>query len=350
MNKQLRIGNYTTWRFYNRTWFIRPVSLILGTVLLSSAVLIGFVLLSFGSFSTTTGDIWHSFIDPNTTETHVHLIIQDIRLPRIILALLVGSMLGLAGAAMQSVTRNGLADPGLIGVKEGSLLAIVLTLILFPSIGNVWLPIVAMAGGFIVAMSVILMARSLSGVRFILIGIGVSWALGAFISFFIVSALISDVQAAMVWLAGSLHSASWDVLTVTLPWAGLGLILLLMTIRSGGPMVLDNDIAVCLGVNHKYHIFMRLVAPVILTAASVAAVGSMGFVGLVAPHLARLIFGTHQLPFMFGSAICGALLVLVADGIGRLAFAPLQIPAGAMMAIIGLPFLLFLLWLRRDTI
>ena len=244
-------------------------------------------------------------------------ILFDIRLPRILMALLCGAMLGLAGAAMQSITRNGLADPGLIGVKEGASIVVLALVLFFPAVGLVWRPLAGMVGGIAVALLVLTLARDCSRPRFILIGIGVSWSLAAAVGIFMTTADVRDVQTAMIWLAGSLQAATWPLLAVAFCWALPGAIILF---------------------------------PVLLTSASVSCVGSLGFVGLMAPHMARFVLRGGQVSLLCGSALIGALLVLATDTLGRLAFAPLQIPAGIVIALVGCPFFVVLLWRRRDAL
>jgi iron complex transport system permease protein len=251
---------------------------------------------------------------------------------------------------MQSATRNGLADPGLIGVKEGTVVAVVAALIFLPQLSPSWRPVLGLAGGATVAAVVIAIARSLSGLRFVLIGIGVSWLLSSCIALFMTMARISEVQTAMIWLGGSLHAASWLDLQLMLPWTLLGFALLLTTTRSADAAMLGDMAATGLGVRSRLLNAVRIAASVLLTCACASVVGALGFVGLVAPHLARLSFGSAQMPLLFGSAAFGSLLVLLADTVGRTIFAPVQIPAGILMAVLGLPFFLFLMWQRKDTL
>ncbi|MFT4190884.1 MAG: iron ABC transporter permease [Comamonas sp.] len=279
-----------------------------------------------------------------------HMIWRDFRLPRILAALLVGAMLGLAGAALQTLARNELADPGLVGVKEGAAVAVIAVALLAPQLASGWRTAAGLAGGLAVALLVAALSRDLTRVRFILVGIGVSWLLHAAIAIFTTTADLQDVQTALIWMAGSLHAASWPTLAATAPWAAVGLLLLLASSRAADVASLGPGVAAGLGVNLRRLHALRLLAACLLTAAAVAAVGSLGFVGLVAPHLSRLSLGGRQLALLAGSGLYGAALVLAADSIGRLAFAPLQIPAGIVMAIIGVPVLLALLWRRRDQL
>ena len=291
-----------------------------------------------------------TLVAPQELGEQPRFILFDIRLPRILMALLCGAMLGLAGAAMQSITRNGLADPGLIGVKEGASIVVLALVLFFPAVGLVWRPLAGMVGGIAVALLVLTLARDCSRPRFILIGIGVSWSLAAAVGIFMTTADVRDVQTAMIWLAGSLQAATWPLLAVAFCWALPGAIILFCTARAADVALLGDRTAIGLGVRLQQLTVLRFFAPVLLTSASVSCVGSLGFVGLMAPHMARFVLRGGQVSLLCGSALIGALLVLATDTLGRLAFAPLQIPAGIVIALVGCPFFVVLLWRRRDAL
>lgn len=303
-----------------------------------------------GTLPIPTGAIGRALFYPETLSAQQVYIVRDIRLPRLLMAIFCGGMLGLAGAAMQSITHNGLADPGLIGVKEGTSVVVLTLILAFPSLSLAWRPLAGMCGGVLVALLVILLARDLSRPRFILIGIGVSWALSAAMGLFVTTADIRDVQTAMTWLAGSLHAATWPLLAVAVAWALPAVLVLYLTARAADVALMGNQVASGLGVRLSRLTLLRFLAPVLLTAASVSCVGSLGFVGLMAPHMARFLLRGGQVALLSGSALIGALLVLLTDTIGRLAFAPLQIPAGIIISLIGCPFFILLLWRRRDAL
>lgn len=340
----------------------RPVALGPLRVLLNprmvkiAAVLATFiiVLLVFsvtrGTLPIPTSAIARALFYPEALSAQQIYIVRDIRLPRLLMAIFCGGMLGLAGAAMQSITRNGLADPGLIGVKEGTSMVVLTLILVFPSLSLVWRPVAGMLGGLLVALLVIVLARDLSRPRFILIGIGVSWTLSAAMGLFVTTADIRDVQTTMTWLAGSLHAATWPLLAVAVVWALPAVLILYLTARAADVALLGNQMASGLGVRLSRLTLLRFFAPVLLTAASVSCVGSLGFVGLMAPHMARFLLRGGQVALLSGSALIGALLVLLTDTIGRLAFAPLQIPAGIIISLIGCPFFILLLWRRRDAL
>lgn len=340
--RTFRVGRFSRlWRPQTACWGVALVAMALG-LLLSG--------LMQGSLPVPVSAIGRALFTPDALSAEQEYVVWDIRLPRLLMALLCGGMLGMAGAAMQSITRNGLADPGLLGVKEGSSVAVLALILLFPALGVAWRPLVGMAGGLLAALIVLLLARDFSRPRFILLGIGVSWTFAAGIGVFMTTADVRDVQTALVWMAGSLHAATWPLLLVACGWALPAALILFLTARASDVALLGNAAAVGLGVRLGWLMRVRFIAPVLLTAACVSCAGSIGFVGLIAPHMARFLLRGGQVALLSGSALLGALLVLVADTLGRLAFAPLQIPAGIVISLIGGPFFLLLLWQRRDRL
>ena len=329
---------------------LRPAAVKIAAVALLVILLLALFSLTRGSFPMPSGPLFRALLGADNVGDQQRFILFDIRLPRLFMALLCGAMLGLAGAAMQSITRNGLADPGLIGVKEGASIVVLALVLFFPAVGLVWRPLAGMLGGVLVALLVLALARDCSRPRFILIGIGVSWTLAAAVGIFMTTADVRDVQTAMIWLAGSLHAATWPLLAVAFCWALPGALILFLTARAADAALLGDCTAIGLGVRLQQLTLLRFFAPVLLTSASVSCVGSLGFVGLMAPHMARFLLRGGQVALLCGSALVGALLVLATDTIGRLAFAPLQIPAGIVIALVGCPFFIVLLWRRRDAL
>ncbi|BBW75997.1 FecCD family ABC transporter permease [Klebsiella michiganensis] len=329
---------------------LRPAAVKIAAVALLVILLLALFALTRGSFPMPSGTLFRALLGADIVGEQQRFILFDIRLPRLFMALLCGAMLGLAGAAMQSITRNGLADPGLIGVKEGASIVVLALVLFFPAVGLVWRPLAGMLGGVLVALLVLALARDCSRPRFILIGIGVSWTLAAAVGIFMTTADVRDVQTAMIWLAGSLHAATWPLLAVAFCWALPGALILFLTARAADAALLGDRTAIGLGVRLQQLTLLRFFAPVLLTSASVSCVGSLGFVGLMAPHMARFLLRGGQVALLCGSALVGALLVLATDTIGRLAFAPLQIPAGIVIALVGCPFFIVLLWRRRDAL
>ncbi|MGN9897262.1 FecCD family ABC transporter permease [Klebsiella pneumoniae] len=324
MTRAVHRAGFRPLAFASRHLLLRPAALKIAASIVLTLLALGLYSLSRGSYPLPASTLARALLAPQEMGEQPRFILFDIRLPRILMALLCGAMLGLAGAAMQSITRNGLADPGLIGVKEGASIVVLALVLFFPAVGLVWRPLAGMVGGIAVALLVLTLARDCSRPRFILIGIGVSWSLAAAVGIFMTTADVRDVQTAMIWLAGSLQAATWPLL--------------------------GDRTAVGLGVRLQQLTVLRFFAPVLLTSASVSCVGSLGFVGLMAPHMARFVLRGGQVSLLCGSALIGALLVLATDTLGRLAFAPLQIPAGIVIALVGCPFFVVLLWRRRDAL
>ncbi|TWF59042.1 FecCD family ABC transporter permease [Neorhizobium alkalisoli] len=350
MSDLLRNSGYRAVSLAGISFLARPRIVLACLGLAVIVLLVGLASLPAGSFDLPLPDLLHTILRPQEASSEHRYIVWDIRLPRILIAILSGAMLGLSGAAMQSITRNGLADPGLIGVKEGTAVMVLSLIIFLPQSAVLWRPVAGMMGGLLVAVLVVTLARDMSKVRFILIGIGVSWFFSAALAIFMTTANIRDVQTAMVWLAGSLHAATWPLVIVAFVWLIVGGALLYLTARAADVALLGNGTAIGLGVRLQAISFLRFAGPVLLTAASVSCVGSLGFVGLIAPHIGRFLIGGNQTALLTSSALTGAALVLIADTIGRLAFAPLQIPAGIVMSVLGVPFFLLLLWRRRDRL
>jgi iron complex transport system permease protein len=350
MSDLLRTNGYRLVTVGSVATLLRPALLLKAGFVLALLATAAICLLPLGLFDITPDRVWTTLLDPAQASRDETLIVWTLRVPRILLALMVGAMLGVAGASMQSVTRNGLADPGLIGVTEGATIVVLGIVAFAPTLALEWRPVAAMAGSVIVALVVMAISRNLSSVRFVLIGIGVSYFLSAGVSLFITKAKIEDAQGILIWLSGSLNMATWASIGVALPWMLAGIGLSLLTARAADAAQLGDAAARGLGVRINRLSLAQVAAPVMLTAASVAAVGNLGFVGLIAPHIARLVIGPNQTALLWGSAIFGAWLVLIGDSIGRLTFAPLQIPAGIVMAVLGVPFFLLLLWQRRDAL
>ncbi|HDK6629291.1 TPA: iron ABC transporter permease [Klebsiella pneumoniae] len=323
--------------FASRQLLLRPAALKIAASIVLTLLALGLYSLSRGSYPLPASTLARALLAPQEMGEQPRFILFDIRLPRILMALLCGAMLGLA-------------DPGLIGVKEGASIVVLALVLFFPAVGLVWRPLAGMVGGIAVALLVLTLARDCSRPRFILIGIGVSWTLAAAVGIFMTTADVRDVQTAMIWLAGSLQAATWPLLAVAFCWALPGAIILFCTARAADVALLGDRTAIGLGVRLQQLTVLRFFAPVLLTSASVSCVGSLGFVGLMAPHMARFVLRGGQVSLLCGSALIGALLVLATDTLGRLAFAPLQIPAGIVIALVGCPFFVVLLWRRRDAL
>ncbi|MHA6965686.1 FecCD family ABC transporter permease [Zobellella denitrificans] len=275
-------------------------------------------------------------------------LIGELRLPRVLTAALVGAGLGLAGLLLQTLSRNPLADPGIIGINQGAALAVVLALLLIPGLSPQWLPLLGLLGGLASTALLWWLSRGTAAVALILMGIGLSSLLSALIGCLLILADSQQIAMVMTWLAGSFAGSHGDPALTTLGWAALLLPAGWLLCRQLAPLQLDPLSSRMLGTPVALLESLCLLLACALSAMAVAAAGTLGFVGLLAPHLARALHppqpGKLALPVMG----YGALLTLLADWLGRSLFAPVQLPAGLLLALLGVPvFVLLLLWQQR---
>lgn len=269
--------------------------------------------------------------------------VVELRLPRNLLGLLGGAALGVAGAVMQGVTRNSLASPGLTGVIASAALAVV-SLRTLSSPGAMWLPLMALGGGLLGGALTFAIAgrRQLQPERVVLAGIAITSLATALTTGLL---LVSGAEASELyyWLAGSLMGRGWLQLQMVLPWLLLPLFALLVMQRPFRLLQLDDDLAQAMGLAVGRWRLVFLLLALLLTAALVAFTGPIVFIGLVAPHIARRMIGNqiqHWLPL---SALLGGLLLLAADILARQLAFPQELPVGMLTALIGAPWLIYLL-------
>lgn len=282
------------------------------------------------------------------------MIIWNIRLPRVVLAFCVGASLALAGAAFQGLLRNPLADPYTIGVSSGASLGAVLVLFFQVSIiglGSFTLPVVAIISGLITLIVVFglvqLSSRSLAIETIILAGIIVSSFIGALVSL-IISLGDKDVMTQIIyWLYGSVGMRGWEYVQLIIPFMVIGTIILFYHYRELNALALGEDAADHIGVNVKKGKAFILVGASLLTGAAVAVSGSIGFVGLVVPHLVRLVIGPNHRHVLPLSLLTGGTFLILADLLSRTIIAPKELPIGVVTALIGAPVFAFLLIRER---
>jgi iron complex transport system permease protein len=285
------------------------------------------------------------------------LVLTTIRLPRVLLGLVAGAALGVSGAIVQATARNALASPDLLGVTAGASVGAVTVIVIGGDgassglLRSVGVPAAALIGAGLATGGVLLLLRrtGADGLRPLLVGIGVSAFLSGIVSWLMVAATIDDAARANLWLTGTLNGRSWPEFwsaTAALAVIGPPLVVLaprLLTLRLG------IDVARGLGLATGRTQVMLLMAAVVLAGATTAVAGPIGFVALVVPHLARLATGSAGPP-LAASAVLGALLLVTADLVARTAFAPIQIPTGAVTAFVGAPFLIWLLVRHRKGV
>ena len=323
---------------------------LVSSLIILILILIGlFISFAFGAVEISLSQIFDALT--STSEDVQKTIILDSRLPRALVAILVGCNLALSGVLLQTVTRNALADPGIIGVTAGAALAATIVLVIIPKI-SIYLPIAAFVGALISAFFVYTVSWrpgvGSSPIRMILAGVAVNSILGAFIGLLMV-AFSDRIPAMMFWTTGTFNGRGWDHFNMILPYTMIGLLLSIYLKPSLSVMELGDDVAVSMGVSVEKTRLMAFVAASLLAGSAASVAGLVGFIGLVVPHLVRLILGGNKwlIPI---SALGGSALLLWSDIIAKLTFAPAEMPVGVVTGLIGGPYFVFLLyktkWLR----
>ncbi|PHA01882.1 ferrichrome ABC transporter [Bacillus pseudomycoides] len=317
------------------------IVMIVGLILLIAVALLS---LRLGAVPTPIADIIEGMMTGQG-------VVVKYRLPRLIIAILVGINMALSGAILQSVTRNPLAAPDIIGISAGGGLAAVIVLLMFPNVPPIMLPIAAFVGAMIASLLVYVLSYQKGGVkpeRLALCGVAISAGLHALITFIIVKFALDSSQA-LVWLKGSLYARSWQHVEILWPWTLIGAVITFMSYKQINLLLLNEETVKGLGMRINVVRLVLIGVAVALAASSVAVAGTIGFVGLVIPHAARLLVGSDSRLFLPVSALLGALLVTGADMVGRIIIPPIEIPAGIITALIGAPYFIYLLVIRKTT-
>lgn len=322
-----------------RRFFYAFVLLIAATVMVS---------LGSGYSSLSYDRLFAAFIGQGTFKED--FVLYSIRMPRIAITLLAGMALALAGAILQSITRNDLADPGIIGINSGAGVAIAVFFLFMPVDPGLFvylLPAVAFAGAFLTALLIYAFsynkATGLQPIRLVLVGIGFSMALSGIMIVLISSAEREKVDFIANWLAGNIWGTDWPFVLAILPWL---LVLIPFTLYKANRLNMLNlsePVAVGLGVSIEKERLTLLMTAVALAAAAVSVTGGIAFIGLMAPHIAKSLVGPRHQLFLPLAILIGGWLLLLADTLGRNMLEPSGIPAGIMAALIGAPYFIYLL-------
>jgi iron complex transport system permease protein len=316
----------------------RAVISITGLAALALALLIS---IRVGAVSVSMSDIWNVFVSPAGTE--VYQIIYNIRIPRVLVGALTGINLALAGCILQGVLRNPLADPGIIGVSAGAGLAAMAVMILWPGL-TVLVPAMAFAGALVAAAIVFLLSwdRGVQPLRLILAGVALAAFFGGGMSALMV--FHSDkVQGVVNWMAGGFQGRSWDHVSMILPYSIIGIVGAVLSYRYLNALQLGDDVAKGLGIRVEWARFLLVVLAALLAASAVSVAGLLGFVGLIVPHITRMLVGSDFEYLLPCAAVLGATLVVAADTVARTLFSPVEVPVGIFMAFLGAPFFIYLL-------
>jgi iron complex transport system permease protein len=354
-------------------WGVLPRLAIISSILL--VLLFGATVYaaSVGSTSIPAGHVANALLQymgiDRGVDVHssTYRIVTVVRLPGLMVAALVGAALACAGATMQGLFRNPLADPGIIGVSAGASFGVVLALTQVWTLGNLWLfdsgplgsalwrvPVAAFAGALVAALVVYLLSlqRGRTNLAALLLaGVALNSVLGAMTSVLLLRAGSLDaVRAVLSWLVGSLEGRGWDYFNVVRWPILLSAILILAYARDLNLLVIGEESAQSLGVNVPRVRLILLALSSLMTASAVSIAGAIGFVGLIVPHMLRLVIGPDHRVLLPASFIGGAAFLVFADALARSVIAPERLPVGIVTALVGGPFFLFLLWRNRRLI
>lgn len=321
-------------------------------VILSAITLIAMVIsIGYGEYPIAPLDVIKTILGLPTANEDYGFIINTLRLPRVLVALLVGVGLAIAGTITQGITRNPLAAPEIIGVNAGATLAAVSLIVLLPDVPISFLPFAAFGGSSAIALLIYLMAwqGGSSPIRLILVGVGFDLIVSALTDIMITFGEIDSVSQALVWLAGSVYGRTWTEVWALLPWIMVFSALALLLAKELDILNLGDEIALSLGSRVEWQRSLLLLTSVALVGASIATAGAVSFVGLMAPHLARQLVGVSHQELIPVAAVMGGMLVVIADLLGRVMFAPLELPCGIITAAVGAPYFVYLLIKNRQN-
>jgi iron complex transport system permease protein len=340
MKKQSTIRN----RSGTISYLIDHKAILIISVLCSLSLLVLLIGLSIGSTMINPIQVIQQLLGMGNQE--YAFVIETLRLPRMILSLLVGISLGVSGLILQGIIRNPLASPDIIGITGGAALFAVLFITFFSELSIKWIPVVAMTGAGLISLMIYFLAwkKGINPIRLVLIGIGVQAAMGGLVTMMIVLSPSYSTSEAYIWLTGSVYGANWNNVYSMLPWVLVFVPLSLLLSRKVNVLELGDDLAVGLGTKVQLNRFILLFVSVALAGSAVAFAGGIGFVGLIAPHIARKLVGRSFASLVPVSALIGGLIVVLADVVARTAFLPLDLPAGVFVSGIGAPFFIYLLY------
>ncbi|HJF33177.1 MAG TPA: iron ABC transporter permease [Sporosarcina psychrophila] len=321
------------------------VAYIVSAAALLVAVWLG---VSIGSVKIPVSTLWNAGADATATN-----ILWKIRMPRVVLAGLVGASLAISGAAFQGLLKNPLADPYTLGVSSGASVGAVMTLffgISIPFLGTYTLPIFSMVGAALTMFLVLgfarLVDRAMRMETIILTGIIFGSFLGSVLSLMI-ALTGEELRQIIGWLLGSVSMRGWNYITMILPFVIVGSFMLWLNRRELNAMLFGEERAHHLGVNVKRRKFSILIGGSILTGSAVAVSGTIGFVGLVVPHMTRLLWGSDHRHLLTLSFMNGATLLIICDLIARTIISPTELPVGVITAFIGAPVFAFIFYKQR---
>lgn len=324
----------------------RSMLILISLMLATLSVFI--ISLSSGSSYIPAGEV---ILEMISVSEHA-FILNELRMPRVVMGFLVGAGLGVSGLILQGMIRNPLGSPDIVGVTGGASVGAVLFIVFLLGEWSVnWLPLASITGAAVTTALIYLLSwkNGVTPMRLILIGIGISALTNAIVTMFMVSSESAIASKVYLWLTGSLYGANWQEVTILLPVILTLIFLSLFFTGIVDVKQLGDEVAIGMGVRVQFFRFLLLALSVALAGAAISFAGGIAFVGLIAPHIARLLLHRSFATLVIGSALIGSLIVMVADIIARTAFLPSDIPAGVFTAGIGAPFFIYLLYRNRKA-
>lgn len=317
-------------------------------VLAVALLLVMSVSIVYGDYNIRPDDVLRALLGLPTDNANHLLVVRTFRLPRILMALLIGVALAVSGAIMQGITRNDLADPGLLGINAGAGVFVTAYLVAAAAPNPALMPWLAFAGALGASALIYVLAWRGAGstMRLILIGIGIASLGSALISYFLTRLTVVDAQRAFLWLTGSIYSSTWGDIRLLATWIAILLPIALLQARHLNVLYLGEDLATGLGARTEFYRLALIAISAGLAAITVTVAGTIGFVGIVAPHIARRLVGPAHEGLLICAALVGGLLLVTADLIARWAPTTTPLPIGVMTAIIGAPYFAWLLYRR----
>ncbi|MCE5171603.1 iron ABC transporter permease [Paenibacillus profundus] len=324
----------------------RSIRLIMLFALL---LMIGFIIsLNTGRYSIAPYEIWQTLIGEGSKKQNI--VLFDLRLPRMIIAVLMGAGLAVSGAVLQGISRNGLSDPGILGINSGAGLAVLLFVSFYPTAQVAppfFMPFLALIGAGVTAAIIYMLSykkgHGISPTRLLLTGIAVGAGFSSASIILTLQLNPRNLEFVVTWQMGSLWGSNWEFVLALLPWIVILLPIVYWKARVLNMLSLNEQLASSLGVSINKERLILITAAVGLAASSVAIGGGIGFVGLLGPHIARRLVGPQHQYMLPITAGVGALLVLAGDTIGRSLMEHTEVPAGVVISLLGGPYFIYLL-------
>lgn len=310
-------------------------------ILIIILVLLTLISIGLGSARYSITEILKALF--NNESSPVKTIVLKLRIPRVISAIIIGSLLATSGALLQAVMKNPLADPGTIGISAGAMTSASTVILLLPSLLK-YLPLFAFLGSALACFLIYSVAwkKGIDPLRIILSGVAINSVLGAYNSL-LQMLNANNLETVLTFINGSLSGMGWFKVRQISVSAVIGLTLSLLCIKSANILQLGDDTAKSLGVNINLNRILLSAVAAFLAASTVYIAGIIGFVGLVVPHIARLVVGSDYKIMLPVSMVLGSIILLIADTVGRIIVPNMEIPVGIVMAVLGGPFFLYLL-------